>query len=221
MSALASVLAVFPKMLESIVEEVPTVQPTHNSSKADKAWKSILFCILSSQTSVEKAQTATEAIALEFSIFDSHFAHLPLKLESVLCSPNVRHRFPRTKAKQISYAWFVFAQIKDEFDDYIAHFSCERDARDEIASKFDGLGYKQSSMLLRDLGYAKSLAVIDAHILWFVSRVWKPCSKSVSKSEYLEIEDILRAKAENYGVTMSQLDLAIWSSVRTVRESYA
>ena len=76
-----------------------------------------------------------------------------------------------TKARQIAHAWFAFAQIRWDYFSYLGSFPSELRARDAVVETFPGLGLKQTSMLLRDIGYSKSLAIIESHIIWYLNEV--------------------------------------------------
>lgn len=97
-------------------------------------------------------------------------------------------------------------------------FASERLARDFVSTNFSGLGYKQSSMFLRDIGVARELAVIDIHIIWFLENVESMTVSNLSKKNYLLLEDYLRAFSEKIGISINALDRLIWMSVREFRK---
>ena len=73
-----------------------------------------------------------------------------------------------------------------------------------------GLGYKESSHFLRNIGY-DDYAIIDSHILDLLKRnnlVTPP--KTLTRKKYLEIEAILRAIATRTDLTLAELDMYLW-----------
>ncbi len=75
-----------------------------------------------------------------------------------------------------------------------------------------GLGYKESSHFLRNIGY-KNLAILDRHILKNLKdlRVIRYIPKSLNKNKYLEIEDKFQNFSKRINISMDELDLLFWS----------
>ena len=73
-----------------------------------------------------------------------------------------------------------------------------------------GLGFKEASHFLRNIGY-DDYAIVDFHIVDLLVRhnlIKKP--KTLSRVKYLEIEEILRKIAKKSGLTLAELDLYLW-----------
>ncbi|MES0094266.1 hypothetical protein [Mesorhizobium sp. M0030] len=88
--------------------------------------------------------------------------------------------------------------------------------RERLVEHFPGLGYKQASMLLRDLGLAENLAIIDTHVVKFSGIfIEMPMYKGTSQS-YLKCEAALQQFASAYGISVASLDRAIWASMAAI-----
>ncbi len=73
-----------------------------------------------------------------------------------------------------------------------------------------GIGYKEASHFLRNIGF-KNIAIVDFHIIDLLSRynlIEKP--KYLSKNIYFQIEKLLRKIAKKTGVSPAELDLYMW-----------
>ena len=79
------------------------------------------------------------------------------------------------------------------------------EARDILIKNFKGIGMKEASHFLRNIG-REDVAIIDKHIL----RSLGFNVESVSQKNYLEIEDKLRKIAESTGTNLAELDLILW-----------
>jgi N-glycosylase/DNA lyase len=184
-------------------------------------WQSFLFCILSSQVSSKVATRIVARIDESISFFDARLTMR--KLEEQLCrelgESSFRHRFPRSKARQVSHSWFAFMQIHEEFDQYLNSFADEKIARRQMIRTFAGLGMKQASMLLRDVGYSRNLAIIDTHILWYCKVMFGFSAKTLTPKKYLQIEDLMSKHAENFQTDLGSLDTAVWVAVKSFKES--
>jgi thermostable 8-oxoguanine DNA glycosylase len=181
--------------------------------------KNLITCILSSNWAYERAVNAADNF---INIFGStfEFSESPdeQKIELLLRSPAVRHRFPKSKAIQIRSSLESMLGIGTSFSKYMNQFSTEHDAREYVSSTFAGMGYKQSSMFLRDIGIAQNLAVIDLHIIWYLTNAENIEVGTLSKKRYLFLEDYLRSMSQKIGISMIALDRLIWVTVREFRK---
>jgi N-glycosylase/DNA lyase len=75
-----------------------------------------------------------------------------------------------------------------------------------------GLGWKESSHFLRNIGY-RDLAILDRHILKCLVRlsVLKNLPQTLTAKKYKEIEKIFLAFANEVGIPIDELDLLFWS----------
>ena len=73
-----------------------------------------------------------------------------------------------------------------------------------------GLGYKEASHFLRNIGF-DDFAIIDFHIIDILSRynlIEKP--KALTKKRYLKIENLLKEIAKKSNLSLAELDLYLW-----------
>jgi len=202
------------------IDRDPSVVPQfERRSKVQDVWSSLLFCILSSQVRATTATHAVQVILGEVPFFEESLSSVDVynRLNSILRRGDVRHRFPETRSQQIANSWFAFAQVKDEFYGYLDSFSAEKDARVAVAERFPGLGFKQASMFLRDVGYSARLCVIDTHILWYCERMSLPLQGALTTKRYLEVEEHLLALADTFGVAPNVFDSAVWAAVKAFK----
>jgi len=101
------------------------------------------------------------------------------------------------------------AQMKQEI--HTALHSLKGDElRDWFVCTIPGLGYKEASHFLRNIGF-DNYAIIDSHILDLLARhqiISQP--KTLTKKRYLEIEQILFDIARKTHLTLAELDLYLW-----------
>ena len=111
------------------------------------------------------------------------------------------HRFCNTKAKYIVAAR-KFINIKD----ILANLDTKA-ARELLVKNIKGLGYKESSHFLRNVGY-HDVAIIDRHILRFLyqEKLIDEIPKTITKKQYLDFENIL----SKFEIPSDELDLIIW-----------
>lgn len=95
----------------------------------------------------------------------------------------------------------------------LGRFSEPKEARAWLVSEVDGLGYKEASHFLRNIGRGEDLAILDRHILRNLirHRVIGRMPKSLTPKRYLAIESRMEEFARKIDVSMGVLDLLWWS----------
>lgn len=124
------------------------------------------------------------------------------------CIVKYKHRFHNNKTKYIIEAR-KYRDIKKRLQGLVRE-SGEQGAREWLVKNIKGLGYKEASHFLRNVGY-NNLAILDRHILNVLDEngvIEKP--KTLSMKKYLEIEDKFRKTADRLGMSMAELDLYMW-----------
>lgn len=77
-----------------------------------------------------------------------------------------------------------------------------------------GIGLKSASWFLRNIGYSDNYAVLDVHILRFVSKIGIEVPKTLSEKAYLNIENVLRELCDNIGINLGKMDFLLWNLSR-------
>lgn len=86
------------------------------------------------------------------------------------------------------------------------------EAREYLVNNVKGLGYKEASHFLRNIG-KRDLAILDRHILKNLVKykVIKELPKTLSKKNYLDIEQRFQKFSKDIKIPMDELDLLFWS----------
>jgi N-glycosylase/DNA lyase len=191
--------------------------------RPEEIWQQKIFCVLSSQFSAQRAASIANRIVKDIAFFDNSlpFSRIEEECFKFLSSPQIGYRFPSIRARQISLCWFLFWQVKDDYHEYIRSFDTEEEARGEIAKTFPGMGFKQSSMFLRNIGACKNLSVIDIHILYYLRACHNWEFDHLTPKRYLQAEDILRKDALHYGVELNVFDTIVWAATRALKRADA
>ena len=87
-----------------------------------------------------------------------------------------------------------------------------QETRNFLIHYVKGLGYKESSHFLRNIGYT-NLSILDRHILKNLVQynVIKKIPKSLTRKNYLKIEQKFKKFSGKIGIPMDHLDLLFWS----------
>jgi N-glycosylase/DNA lyase len=116
------------------------------------------------------------------------------------------YRFPNIRANYI----FENRNFLESINNNIKNGNEDNDLRDWLVKSIKGLGYKEASHFLRNIGYT-DYAIIDFHIVDLLAKyslVEKP--KTMTKKKYLEIEGVLSEIASILNTNLAALDLYLW-----------
>lgn len=101
-----------------------------------------------------------------------------------------------------------------ELSKKIKSFNDKNELRDYFAKNKNivGLGYKESSHFLRNIGIS-GYAILDKHIINCLHElgVFKTPERPKSGKDYLKMENKLREFSRQVGIHIDELDLILWS----------
>jgi len=164
----------------------------------EERWFSELcFCILTAN------YTAHGGIRIQKELGAEGFCNLPHP-ELVARLKQLGHRFYNMRGKFIVEA--RGKNVKKEL-----YGKDQKEMREWLVENVKGLGWKEASHFLRNLGYF-DVAIIDRHIISILQRYGyiKEVPKTLGKRKYLEIEEILDKIAKKARMSQGELDLYLW-----------
>jgi N-glycosylase/DNA lyase len=162
----------------------------------------LFFCVMTPQSSA--AQCALVAEELERRNFlDVEFDPTPL----LRGHAGGYVRFHNTKARRLLDLRHRGGEILRLFDqDYT-----DKELRDVIADSVDGLGMKEASHFLRNVGRG-GVTIVDRHIIRNLIRlgILEAWPANISRKTYREIEQRFENLAAMLGIPHEELDLLLW-----------
>ena len=166
----------------------------------------LIYCIFTAGASAKMGSNAVEAV--KNTVFTENETNLAIKLRGVYRFPNARSKYiVETRKYLTSEHNFRIKELIQSFDNPI-------ERRDFFASnkKIKGIGFKESSHFLRNIGF-KGYAIIDKHLLncFIELGLIKNNKPPSSRSQYLELEHILKKFAKKNNLDFDELDLLLWS----------
>jgi len=181
------------KLVDARLEEF---RQAGRKTEAD-LFKEMSFCILTANSTAEQCMRIQKDV-------DDGFMTLS---EAALATKLKEHgyRFPNVRARFIAEARKHKASLKS-----FSSFESQEELRSWLATNVKGLGLKESSHFLRNIGY-DSLAIVDFHIVDILERnglIVRP--KTLTSKRYLEIESVLKRLADRLGMSLAELDLYLW-----------
>ncbi len=232
MTALAIVEAVMHRVHEDVVRHFEARFEWRHSTE-QQLWEELVGCVLGSQVDYEMSVAALGRLKAHglLDINRRLFAadDFCCRVEAVLTQPITgvggasgprRYRFPRTKASythRTAVALFVEGR---GLKDLLIECNSALDARRRVCGVAVGVGPKQASLFLRNIGFASDLAVLDGHVLRFMKACGcVPADQRAPRSlkEYERYERFFVEYANSLGYDASSIDLTIWVVMRVAQ----
>lgn len=165
----------------------------------------LCFCILTPQSKAVKCDEIIRKLKETKLLFEGDAKQI---------SPHVKGaRFYKNKTSYLVAARDNLSRggqvrIKEKIDssDPVA-------AREWLVKNIKGIGYKEASHFLRNIGLGEDLAILDVHILRNLQElgVIPQIPASLTKKRYIEIEEKLRSFSKDSGIPVGHLDILFWS----------
>jgi N-glycosylase/DNA lyase len=185
------------KIGENVKNGLKAFEKNRNLSKEEK-FIELCFCILVANSSMEKTFKIWKDIGNDF-----------LKISKEQLSKRLKELGYRFYNKRAEY--IIEARNKVDLLEEILKSDNEIEIRERIVENFKGIGWKEASHFLRNLGY-NNFAIIDRHVLktlkefGFIEKI----PKSLNKKNYLEIENKLRELANKLKMGLAELDFYLF-----------
>ena len=173
----------------------------------ERLFEEVAYCIFAIQTKARAADAAVNGLKARGLLLGGDAPAIAGFLRS-------RVRFHNHKA-----AYLVAARERFRpggrwaLKETLAGFDSPEAARDWLAREVDGFSMKEASHLLRNIGLADRLAILDRHVLRNLARhgVIRSVPASISPRRYREIEARWREFSEAVGIPLAEMDLLFFS----------
>jgi len=150
----------------------------------EELFRELVFCLLTPQSKAKTCWRAVERLQRKCLIDDAEPAQISEELVGV--------RFGKRKGEYICLARERFPS--GSLRTSLAGFADPERAREWLVENVKGMGYKEASHFLRNIGLGENLAILDRHILknlTLLGVINEPAS-TLSKRLYLETERKMR-----------------------------
>lgn len=192
-------------------------------------WYELAACILGSRVRFEIANAAVSRLRGS-GLLDELLRHdstqaLEQAVARTLAGPTgARYAYPRLRAQHICTTAASLYRERGSLIHLLTNSRSDRDARMRLIATCVGIGPKQASLFLRNVGYSSHLAILDAHVLRFMAWIGlsdRPNGTVASLSAYERLEAELARYAVRLDVALGELDVAIWVVMRTFQREFA
>ena len=194
------------KEIRARLREFRRVWQTASDSRL---WEEMVYCIFTAGASAKMGLRSVDALRPLLKTG----AHSEMTKALVAAGA---HRFPNARP---GYVIVTRDYLEESFSMQLRRrlesFRDPMERRDWLAQepRIKGLGYKESSHFLRNIGF-KGYGILDKHIVRCLCelKVIDSPKPPTSRGRYLETEDRMRRFAAATGIDFDELDLLLWST---------
>ncbi len=176
------------------------------SEPDERLWEEMVFCFFTGGCSAKMGLRSVEAVRPL--LMSGNHAELAEVLRG-------KHRYPNARAGYIVASRdFLQEHCGMRLREKLESFDNHLERRDWLVKEkgIKGLGYKEASHFLRNIGF-KGYAILDKHVLRSLAelKIIDDPKPPNNRSKYLAVENRLENLAKITGVDFDELDLVLWS----------
>jgi len=172
----------------------------------EELYSELCFCILTANWSARGGMEAQQLIGVD--------GFMKMSEEELTESlVRLHHRYPKARASYIVKNRWVVYRLKTLLS------LPPTDAREWLVKNVLGIGYKEASHFLRNVG-VEDLAILDRHVLSLMRKygLIDSIPQSLTKQRYLSLEALLKEEARYFGEPPGKFDLYLWYFVKKTVE---
>jgi N-glycosylase/DNA lyase len=194
------------KEIRARLREFRQVWQTASDSRL---WEEMVYCIFTAGASAKMGLRSVDALRPLLK------TGAQAEMTKALVAAGA-HRFPNARPGYVIVTRdYLEESFSMELRRRLESFRDPMERRDWLARepRIKGLGYKESSHFLRNIGF-KGYGILDKHIVRCLCelKVIDSPKPPTSRGRYLETEDRMRRFAAETGIDFDELDLLLWST---------
>jgi len=169
-------------------------------------FEELAFCILTPQSKAFSCDEAIRELKVKGLLFEGGIP----QIRGVLSR---KTRFHNKKAVYLVEAREKFEKGGFQYLKELTFSHTEHSSRALLLREVKGMGLKECSHYLRNVGRGDAVAILDRHILKNLAKYGaiRGLPKSLTAKRYLEIEKKMSSFCRKTGIPLSHLDLLFWA----------
>jgi N-glycosylase/DNA lyase len=173
-----------------------------------RLWEEMVYCIFTAGASAKMGLRSVEAVRPLLANGEQQAMTRALVAAGA-------HRFPNARPAYVVITRdYLQSSFSMRLRERLNSFSDAFERRDWLATepRIKGLGYKEASHYLRNIGF-KGYSILDKHIVRCLAELGVIDSPTppTNRQRYLETESRMRQFAVAAGIDFDELDLVLWS----------
>ncbi len=191
---------------EEILKRLAEFDAVWQAGTDERIWEEMVFCFFTGGCSARMGIRSVEAVR-PLLLTGNH----PERANALVG----RHRYPNARAGYIvASREFLQEHCEMRLREKLESFENPLERRDWLVKEkgIKGLGYKEASHFLRNIGF-KGYAILDKHILRSLAelKIIDDPKPPNTRSRYLTVEEKLKNLSNRLEIDFDEMDLVLWS----------
>ncbi|MER3430297.1 MAG: hypothetical protein C4325_08180 [Blastocatellia bacterium] len=200
------ILETYKKRRPAVRSRLKEFRRVRAEASDERVWEEMVYCFFTGGCSAKMGLRSVDAVR-------------PLLLsgtrDEIARALSGVHRYPNARSRYVVESRdFIRRHLDFRISEKLEKFDCPLERRDWLVQEpgIKGLGYKEASHFLRNVGFS-GYAILDKHILGCLKDlgVIDDVKPPVSRSRYLRTEEKLKDLARTLSIGFDELDLVLWS----------
>lgn len=204
-SLIKEIYAIYTNIKPQIITRLKEFKEIWQQDDEKAIFKELIFCLLTPQSKAEVCWRAVESLDNKGLLLDGSIYKIKNELKGV--------RFNNNKARYIRRAQEMFVIDSEvRIKEFLEGQEDAKKLREWLVKNIKGMGYKEASHFLRNIGLGDNLAILDRHILKNLKllELIDEIPKALSRRNYLEIEKKMQEFSKRISIPLSHLDFILW-----------
>lgn len=202
---LGELMEVYKIFEDEIKKRLESFKDLGNNGNKNEIFTELAFCILTPQSRAKTCWKAIENMRKNGTLFNGNREEILKDLKGV--------RFKYKKSYFLLEAREIFFNENCPIYYFIKNKNDPYEIRDYLIKNIKGLGCKEASHFIRNVGLGSELAILDRHILRNLIKlgVIKNLKKTCTERIYKDIERKMKDFSKSLGILLDHLDLLLWA----------
>ena len=196
---------VYSKFKEEIECRLKEFKSIGKNATAEELFTELAFCILTPQSKAKLCWAAITEMSKKDILLKGTKQEINKELQKV--------RFKNKKTEYLFEARNKFFCSNSSLYSNIKKTKKPTELREYLVKSVKGIGWKEASHFLRNIGLGADIAILDRHIIknLIELKVIKEYPKNLSEKNYKKIEEKMKKLSKELDIPMDTLDHVFWA----------
>ena len=198
------ILNLYKKIKPEIVNRISEFRKIWKEADNKTLFIELAFCLFTPQSSARQCWRAVNILLEKDLLFTGNWNDISKEINIV--------RFRNNKSKYLIEAREKFLAHDKGIRESLDIHKDQLQKRAWLVKNIKGMGLKEGSHFLRNIGIGSDLAILDRHILKNMKllNVIDDIPKSLTEKTYLSIEEKLSEYSKKVHIPLEHLDFVLW-----------
>ncbi len=205
MNEIEEIKNIYNRIKRNIEQRIDQFKEVWKRGNDYELFSEFAFCLLTPQSKAKVCWNAILELLRDDLLLYGSVDDIKSRLVGVRFKNNKARYIVEAREKFFKDGKFMIKRIiQDERDIF--------KIRDFLVKNVKGMGYKEASHFLRNIGFGENISILDRHILRNLYKfgIIEKKMNGLTRRKYLEVEEKMRRFSYSIGIPLGHLDLVFW-----------